>query len=116
MVRVASSTIWSWSTEPAAAITTEPGTYRRAWKSAITSTGVSRITGARPMIGRPSGCPPKTASPSTSKTVSCGSSSYIAISSSTTSRSGSTSRNAGRHTMSAITSNAAGRCWSSIRA
>jgi hypothetical protein len=82
----------------------------------MTSTGVSRITGARPMIGRPSGCPPNTASPSTSKTVSCGSSSYIAISSSTTSRSGSTSRNAGRHTMSAITSKAAGMCWSSIRA
>ena len=38
--------------------------------------------------------------------MSCGSSSYMAISSSTTWRSGSTSRNAGRHTMSAITSNA----------
>ena len=74
----------------------------------ISSTGVSRMTGARPMIGRPSGWPPKTASPSTSKTVSCGSSSYIAISSSTTSRSGSMSRNAGRQTMSAMTSKARG--------
>ena len=82
----------------------------------MASVGVSRITGARPMIGRPSGWPPKTASPSTSKTVSCGSSSYIAISSSTTSRSGSMSLNAGRQTMSAITSKAVGRCWSSIRA
>jgi len=70
----------------------------------------------RPVIGRPSGWPPKTASPSTSKTVSCGSSSYIAISSSTTSRSGSMSWKAGRQTMSAITSKAVGRCWSSIRA
>jgi hypothetical protein len=42
------------------------------------------MTGARPMIARPSGCRPKTASPSASKTDSCGSSSYIAISSSTT--------------------------------
>src|SRR5215216_6692653 len=82
----------------------------------MTSAGVSRMTGARPMIGQPSGWPPKTASPRTSNTVSCGSSSYMAISSSTTSRSGSTSLKAGRHTMSAITSKARGRCWSSIRA
>ena len=68
------------------------------------------------MIGHPSGCSPNTASPRTSNTVSCGSSSYIAISSSTTSRSGSTSRKAGRQTMSAITSKARGMCWSSIRA
>ena len=68
------------------------------------------------MIGRPSGWSPKIETPSTSKTVSCGSSSYIAISSSTTSRSGSTSLNAGRQTMSAITSNARGMCWSSMRA
>ena len=86
----------SWSTEPGG------GDHDRARHVAArrgrprsASTGVSRITGARPMIGRPSGWSPKTASPRTSKTVSCGSSSYIAISSSTTSRSGSTSRNAG---------------------
>ena len=82
----------------------------------MTSTGVSAITGARPMIERPSGWSPKTASPSTSKTVSCGSSRYMAISSMTTWRSGSTSRNAGRATMSAITSKASSRCVSSIRA
>jgi hypothetical protein len=65
------------------------------------------------MIARPSGCPPKTASPSTSKTLSCGSSSYIAISSRITSRSASTSWNVGRQTISLITSNASTR-WSSI--
>ena len=48
--------------------------------------------------------------------MSCGSSSYIAISSSTTSRSGSTSSNAGRQTMSLMTSKARGICSSSIRA
>ena len=105
-VRSASSTIASWSTEPAAAITTSSRHVAARVEGRDRSTGVSRMTGARPMIARPSGCAPKTAPPSTSKTLSCGSSSYIAISSSTTSRSGSTSRNAGRHTMSAITSKA----------
>src|SRR5215208_6984601 len=62
------------------------------------------MTSRRPMIGLPSGWAPNTASPSTSKTLSCGSSSYMAISSRMTSRSASTSRNAGRKTMSAITS------------
>ena len=56
------------------------------------STGVSRDHRRAADDGRPSGWSPKTASPSTSKTVSCGSSSYIAISSSTIWRSGSTSR------------------------
>jgi hypothetical protein len=54
-VRSASSTTWSWSIEPAAATTTDAGTYRRAWNAAMSATGVSRITGARPMIGRPRG-------------------------------------------------------------
>ena len=45
------------------------------------------ITSAVPMIGRPSGWSPKTASASTSCTLSDGSSSYIAISSITTWRS-----------------------------
>ena len=74
-------------------------------------------TSARPMMARPSGCPPKTASPRTSKTLSCGSSSYMAISSSTISRSCSSSErsNAGRQTMSAMTSKARSRWRSSTR-
>ena len=87
----------------------------RGGTRAMASTGVSRMTSGRPMIARPSGSSPKTASPRTSKTLSCGSSSYMAISSSTTSRSGSTSCRAGRQTMSAITSNARSRWTSSTR-
>ncbi len=68
------------------------------------------------MIARPSGWSPNTASPSTSNTFSCGSSSYIAISSRITARSESMSSSAGRNTMSAITSNASGTCWSMTRA
>ncbi len=60
--------------------------------SADTVSGVSaEITSPRPITGRPSGWSPKTAVESTSWTLSCGSSSYIAISSSTTSRSDSRS-------------------------
>ena len=68
-----------------------------------------------PITGRPSGCGPKTASPSRSNTRSWGSSSYIAISSSTTSRSASSSPKRGRQSMSPITSNARSRCRSSTR-
>ena len=49
--------------------------------------GIEAITSASPSTRRPSGWEPKTASASTSWTRSCGSSSYIAISSSTTWRS-----------------------------
>ena len=54
------------------------------------------ITSARPITGLPSGCPPKTASAAMSWTRSWGVSSTIAISSSTTSRSESSSSNVGR--------------------
>ena len=81
----------------------------------MASTGVSRMTSGRPMIARPSGSSPKTASPRMSKILSCGSSSYMAISSSTTARSGSTSCRAGRQIMSAMTSIARSRWTSSTR-
>ena len=68
------------------------------------------------MIARPSGSDPNVAWPSRSNTFSWGSSSYIAISSRITSRSESISLSDGRNTMSAITSNAAGRCSSITRA
>ena len=109
------STTESWSSEPAAATTTLAGTYRAAWKRSMTSSGVVAMTSLRPMIARPSGWEPNTASPRTSNTLSWGSSSYIAISWRITLRSVSTSSNAGRQTMSPITSNARGRCRSSIR-
>ena len=53
-------------------------------------------TSAVPITARPSGCEPNIALPSRSKTRSCGSSSYIAISSSTTSRSASSSPKRGQ--------------------
>ena len=53
----------------------------------MSGTGIEPITSASPSTRRPSGWSPKIASASTSWTWSCGSSSYIAISSSTTSRS-----------------------------
>ncbi len=53
----------------------------------MSGTGIELITSASPSTRLPSGWPPKTARSSTSWTLSCGSSSYIAISSSTTSRS-----------------------------
>ena len=96
-VRSASSTIASWSTEPAAAIDDRARHVARArGRRAIASTGVSRdhrraADDRAPQRVRRR----RRRSPRTSKTVSCGSSSYIAISSSTTWRSGSTSRNAG---------------------
>jgi len=74
------------------------------------------ITGARPMIARPSGSSPNTASPNRSNTFSAGSSSYIAISSRITARSESTSVRAGLNTMSVITSKASGTCSSMTRA
>ena len=78
-------------------------------------TGTFAITSARPITGLPSGWSPKTASASTSWTLSDGSSPYIAISSITTCRSESMSGYAGRNTMSDITSNARSRCWSRKR-
>src|SRR5213082_837644 len=64
------------------------------------------MTSAVPITGRPSGWSPKTASEKRSCTSSCGVSSYIAISSSTTSRSWSTSAKEGAKTMSVMTSSA----------
>ena len=74
------------------------------------------MTSARPITGRPSGWPPKTASEAMSWTRSCGVSSTIAISSSTTSRSESTSVKDGRYSMSAMTSSAGSRRSSGTRA
>ena len=82
----------------------------------MSDAGVSEMTGARPMMARPSGSDPNTASPSMSNTFSWGSSSYMAISSRMTSRSDSMSVSAGRKTMSAITSKASARCSSITRA
>src|SRR5829696_2836643 len=78
-------------------------------------TGTDETTSARPMIGLPSGWSPKIAPASTSCTLSCGSSSYIAISSITTWRSESMSGYAGRSTMSCSTSNARSRWLSRKR-
>jgi len=79
---------------------------------------IVEITSRVPITGRPSGCDPKTASEKRSWTSSCGVSSYIAISSSTTSRSAfiSSPSKRGCSTMSAITSSAASRWASSTRA
>src|SRR5436305_3133589 len=71
------------------------------------------MTSGVPITGRPNGCVPKMARPRRSKTRSWGSSSYIAISSRTTSLSVSSSPKRGRHTMSVITSKARSRCRSS---
>ena len=88
----ASATIRSCSTWPAAATTMfGRGVAAWRWYSAMSGTGIEAITSASPSTRRPSGCSPKTASARTSWTRSCGSSSYIAISSSTTWRSESTS-------------------------
>src|SRR3954469_4366312 len=67
------------------------------------------------MTGRPSACVPKTACEKRSCTSSCGASSYIAISSRTTSRSWSSSPNAGAKTMSLITWIASSTCRSGTR-
>ena len=93
-----------------------PGPNIVRWYAAIERRLIDEITSARPITGRPSAWPPKTASESRSWTSSCGVSSYIAISSSTTSRSASSSANRGAKTMSVITSSAVSRCWSGTRA
>src|SRR5438034_6270612 len=74
------------------------------------------MTSAVPITGRPSACRPNTASEKRSCTSSCGVSSYMAISSSTTSRSESRSENAGAKTMSVMTSSAVCTCASGTRA
>ena len=73
------------------------------------------ITSAVPMTGRPSWWSPKTASEKRSCTSSCGVSSYIAISSSTTSRSWSSSAKDGTKTISVITPSARSTCLSGTR-
>ncbi len=73
------------------------------------------ITSELPITGRPSGWPANTASEARSWTRSCGLSSTIAISSSTTSRSESTSVNVGENAMSVIASSASGRWPSGMR-
>src|SRR4051794_12548490 len=67
------------------------------------------------MTGRPSAWEPNTACENRSCTRSCGASSYIAISSSTTSRSWSSSENCGANTMSVITASASSTCRSGTR-
>ena len=94
-----------------------PARSARRGTSAARRRDTDAMTSSRPMIARPSGWSPKTASPSRSKILSCGSSSYIAISSQTISRSlaRSSSSSRGAKTISCITSNARGRWTSSIR-
>src|SRR5919202_4228199 len=100
------------STFPAAAITTLPPAYICRWYVVRTRRVTFAITSAVPMTGRPSACRPNTASEKRSCTSSCGVSSYIAISSRTTSRSESRSLNVGAKTMSVMTFSAV--CtWSS---
>jgi hypothetical protein len=70
-------------------------TYISWWYPAIASRLTDEITSAVPITGRPSESLPKTASEKRSWTSSWGASSYIAISSRTTSRSASSSANAG---------------------
>ena len=83
-----------------------PPVYIERWYAATARRLTVEITSAVPMTGRPSAWPPNTASEKRSCTSSCGVSSYIAISSSTTSRSWSSSANAGAKTMSVITRSA----------
>ena len=92
-----SATSGSCSTLPAAAMTIRRG-VALAWKRSNCSRVAAPTTSARPSIGGPSGWSGKIASPSTSKTQSWGSSSYIAISSSTTSRSSARPASAGAET------------------
>ena len=77
----------------------------------------ARTVAALPITGRPSSCSPNTQRAARSCTRSDGSSSIIAISSSTTSRSDSSASASkrGRAAMSHITSSASGRCSSSTR-
>ena len=101
---------------PAADTTTLPGTYIERWKAPIVRRVTDEITSARPITGRPSGCVPKVASEIRSCTSSCGWSSYIAISSSTTSRSASSSAKVGAKTISPMTSSAVSSRASGTRA
>src|SRR3954452_21215667 len=101
---------------PAAAITTLPPAYICRWYEPSTRRVTVEITSAVPITGRPSAWRPNTASENRSCTSSCGVSSYIAISSSTTSRSESRSANEGANTMSAMTSRAVCACASGTRA
>ncbi len=80
---------------PAAATTMLSAAYASRWNEASARRPTLEITSARPITGRPTEWPPKTASATTSWTRSCGLSSTMAISSSTTSRSESTSAKTG---------------------
>src|SRR6266540_7518654 len=104
------------STFPAAAMTTFPPAYICRWYVESTRFVTDEITSAVPITGRPRAWRPKTASENRSWTSSCGVSSYMAISSSTTSRSASSSEKAGANTMSVITLSAVWTCESATRA
>ena len=82
-------------TLPAAATTMLSDAYAARWYAVSAFLLTLEITSARPITGRPIGWPPKTASATRSWIRSCGLSSTIAISSSTTSRSESISAKAG---------------------
>src|SRR6476646_6415864 len=101
---------------PAAAMTTLPPAYICRWYVESTRFVTLEMTSAVPITGRPSACRPNTATEKRSWTSSCGVSSYIAISSSTTSRSESRSLNAGANTMSVMTLRAVWTCASGTRA
>src|SRR3954468_5175003 len=104
------------STLPAAAMTTLPPAYICRWYVDSTRFVTDEITSAVPITGRPSACRPNTASEKRSCTSSCGVSSYIAISSSTTARSESRSVKPGANTMSVMTFSAVCTCASGTRA
>ena len=93
-----------------------PGTYIERWYAETVRRETLEITSPRPITGRPSGWLPNVASDIRSWTSSCGWSSYIAISSSTTSRSASSSANDGANTISPITSSAVSSRSSGTRA
>src|SRR5438105_10740340 len=100
---------------PAAETTMFTPLYIARWYAAIARLLTVEMTSAVPITGRPRACSPKTAWEKRSCTSSCGVSSYIAISSSTTSRSWSSSANRGAHTRSVITSSASSTCLSGTR-
>src|SRR5437763_1174026 len=100
---------------PAAETTMFTPLYIARWYAAIARLLTVEMTSAVPITGRPRACSPKTAWEKRSCTSSCGVSSYIAISSSTTSRSWSSSANRGAKTMSVITSSASSTCLSGTR-
>src|SRR4051794_14378669 len=101
---------------PAAETTMFAPVYMARWYAPIARRLTVEMTSAVPITGRPSACVPKTDCEKRSCTSSCGVSSYIAISSRTTSRSWSSSANAGAKTMSVITSSASSTCLSGTRA